>query len=95
MQMSDCMISLFGHPADSGCAAEVGYFDRFKRPVFALDTDFRSGDNIGVKDNLKLMPYINRTDIAGGFYTTIEDWNGAIEKWATGWNSSERALELL
>ncbi|MFH1420698.1 MAG: nucleoside 2-deoxyribosyltransferase [Candidatus Aenigmatarchaeota archaeon] len=87
MQKSDLQLALLdGGPAiDDGVASEIGYYAglnhwRIKRgqkpkPIFALRSDSRCGENIGVSINPQVWGYILSS---GG---ALVDGEGAVERW--------------
>jgi len=84
MQGSDCLLAILdGGPAvDDGVASEIGYYAGIRRgPIFALRSDFRSGENIAVSINPQLLGYItSRGKLIDG-PNALERWFQAIKDW--------------
>jgi len=67
---------------DIGVASEVGYFVGYHkntRPVFALRTDLRGGENIATPTNLQVEAFVKATNKP--IYTSINSWLDAIGEW--------------
>ncbi|MFX1504673.1 MAG: nucleoside 2-deoxyribosyltransferase [Promethearchaeota archaeon] len=81
MRDSDCLLAVLdgGHQIDDGVASEIGYYAGIEQgPIYALRSDFRSGENIATSINPQILGYIEQTK--GVIVDTIERWFSEIQR---------------
>ena len=90
MRQSHCQLAILdgGHAVDDGVSSEIGYYAALVEEgvipkgfgrIFALRSDFRSGENIGCLVNPQIEGYIHQT--GGAVSKNLDSWFKDIDVW--------------
>ena len=90
MRQSHCQLAILdgGHAVDDGVSSEIGYYAALVEEgiipkgcgrIFALRSDFRSGENIGCLVNPQIEGYIHQT--GGAVSMNLDSWFKDIAVW--------------